>query len=117
MNIAVLTSGRGSNLQAIKDAGIDVTLELTKFTGDDAELLSQLKIHDIDLVVLAGYMRILSPQVVKAYEGKIINIHPSLLPKHKGLNTHQKVLDAGEKWHGCTIHFVTEELDIELVYL
>ena len=74
LNIAVLTSGRGSNLQAIKDAGIDVQLELTKFTGDDQELLDEL--HNIDLIVLAGYMRILSPRIVKEYEGRIINIHP-----------------------------------------
>ena len=64
-----------------------------------------------DLIVLAGFMRILSPWFVKHYEGKIINIHPALLPKYPGLNTHQRVLDAGDEWHGSTVHFVTEELD------
>ncbi len=64
-----------------------------------------------DLIVLAGFMRILSPWFVEHYEGKILNIHPALLPKYPGLNTHQRVLDAGDEWHGSTVHFVTEELD------
>lgn len=63
------------------------------------------------LVVLAGFMRILGDDIVKHYEGHIINIHPSLLPKYPGLNTHTKVLEAGDKEHGTTIHFVTHELD------
>ena len=64
-----------------------------------------------DLIVLAGFMRILSPWFVQHYEGKILNIHPALLPKYPGLNTHQRALDAGDEWHGSTVHFVTEELD------
>lgn len=64
-----------------------------------------------ELIVLAGFMRILSPWFVKHFEGKILNIHPALLPKYPGLNTHQRVLDAGDEWHGSTVHFVTEELD------
>ena len=63
------------------------------------------------LIVLAGFMRILSPAFVDHYEGRILNIHPALLPKYPGLNTHQRVLDAGDEWHGSTVHFVTEELD------
>lgn len=63
------------------------------------------------LVVLAGFMRILTEDFVRAYEGKMLNIHPSLLPKYKGLNTHQKALDAGDKEHGASVHFVTPELD------
>lgn len=66
---------------------------------------------DPELIVLAGFMRILSPWFVQHYEGKIINIHPALLPKYPGLNTHQRALDAGDEWHGSTVHFVTEELD------
>ncbi len=65
----------------------------------------------LDLIILAGFMRILSPWFVEHYEGKILNIHPALLPKYPGLNTHQRVLDAGDEWHGSTVHFVTEELD------
>ena len=64
-----------------------------------------------ELIVLAGFMRILSPWFVRHYEGKILNIHPALLPKYPGLNTHQRALDAGDEWHGSTVHFVTEELD------
>jgi len=64
-----------------------------------------------DLLVLAGFMRILGAAFVERYAGKILNIHPALLPAYPGLNTHQRVLDAGDKWHGSTVHFVTEELD------
>lgn len=64
-----------------------------------------------ELIVLAGFMRILSPWFVAHYEGKILNIHPALLPRFPGLNTHQRVLDAGDEWHGSTVHFVTPELD------
>ncbi|MGD9254823.1 MAG: phosphoribosylglycinamide formyltransferase [Chromatiales bacterium] len=63
------------------------------------------------LVVLAGFMRILTPEFVHHYTGRMLNIHPSLLPKYKGLNTHQRAIDAGDKVHGCSVHFVTEELD------
>ncbi len=64
-----------------------------------------------DLIVLAGFMRILSNKFVRHYSGKVLNIHPSLLPAYPGTNTHQRVLDAGEKEHGVSVHFVTEELD------
>ena len=64
-----------------------------------------------ELLILAGFMRILSPWFVGHYQGRILNIHPALLPAYPGLDTHQRVLDAGEKWHGSTVHFVTEELD------
>lgn len=64
-----------------------------------------------DTVVLAGFMRILSPWFVKRYEGRLVNIHPSLLPRYPGLNTHQRALDAGDKEHGCSIHFVNDDLD------
>ncbi len=64
-----------------------------------------------DLIILAGFMRILSNEFVEHYLHKMMNIHPSLLPKYKGLNTHQRVLDAGDKEHGCSVHFVTPELD------
>lgn len=64
-----------------------------------------------DLIILAGFMRILSDEFVEHYSHKMMNIHPSLLPKYKGLNTHQRVLDAGDKEHGCSVHFVTATLD------
>ena len=70
-----------------------------------------LKTHDIELVVMAGFMRILSDWFVTEWQGKLINIHPSLLPKYKGLDTHQRALDAGDATHGATVHWVTPELD------
>lgn len=74
-------------------------------------LANLVRALDTDLVVLAGYMRILSPAFVRAFEGQIINIHPALLPKYKGLHTHTRVLDAGDKEHGATVHFVSEGVD------
>ena len=77
----------------------------------DRELISIIQQHGVELIVLAGYMRVLTPLFVSHYFGKILNIHPSLLPKFPGLNTHQKVIEASEKYHGATVHFVTQELD------
>ena len=77
----------------------------------DQKLARTVSRYQPDLVVLAGYMRILSAAFVKRFEGKIINIHPSLLPKYKGLNTHQRAIDAGDREHGASVHFVTCELD------
>ncbi len=67
--------------------------------------------YDPDLVILAGWMRILGRKFVQQFQGRLVNIHPSLLPNHKGLNTHQRVIDAGDKTHGATVHFVTAQLD------
>jgi phosphoribosylglycinamide formyltransferase-1 len=64
-----------------------------------------------DLIVLAGFMRILGPKLVELYAGRMLNLHPSLLPKYPGLDTHRRVLEAGDPWHGATVHFVTTELD------
>ena len=77
----------------------------------DRAVAAVLDAYDPDLIVLAGFMRILSPWFVQHYAGRVLNIHPALLPAYPGLDTHQRVLDAGEKWHGSTVHFVTEELD------
>jgi len=77
----------------------------------DTALAEIINRYHADLIVLAGYMRILTPAFVQRFQGKIINIHPSLLPKYRGLNTHQRVLDAGETEHGVTIHYVTDNLD------
>lgn len=72
---------------------------------------ASLKTHDIELVVMAGFMRILSEWFVSEWQGKLINIHPSLLPKYKGLHTHARALEAGDAEHGATVHWVTPELD------
>ena len=77
----------------------------------DHELMIQIDTYQPDLIVLAGYMRILSSEFVRHYTGKMINIHPSLLPKYPGLHTHQRAIDAQDKEHGTSVHFVTEELD------
>lgn len=78
----------------------------------DAELAQVIDRHAPDLVVLAGFMRILTPGFVSRYEGRLINIHPSLLPAFTGLHTHQRAIDAGCKFAGCTVHRVTAELDV-----
>lgn len=80
-------------------------------SGHDLALRKALEGLNPDLILLAGYMRILGPQVLESYEGKILNIHPSLLPRHPGLRTHQRALSSGDKMHGCTVHFVTADLD------
>ena len=74
-------------------------------------ILDELKKNKIDLVCLAGFMKILSNNLIKNFRGKIINIHPSLLPKYKGLNTHQRALNNKEKYSGCTVHYVSSKLD------
>jgi len=77
----------------------------------DQALQAKIDHFSPDLVVLAGFMRILTPEFVRHYSDRMLNIHPSLLPKYRGLNTHQRAIDAGEDEHGVTVHFVTEELD------
>jgi phosphoribosylglycinamide formyltransferase-1 len=77
----------------------------------DARLTAALRRHEPDLIVLAGFMRILGDAFLEAFEGRILNIHPSLLPKYPGLDTHRRVLEAGDRSHGATVHFVTPELD------
>jgi len=77
----------------------------------DQALITKVDLLSPDVIVLAGFMRILTPAFVQHYQGKLLNIHPSLLPKYQGLNTHQRAIDAGDKEHGVSVHFVTEELD------
>lgn len=77
----------------------------------DLDLIKSIDKARPDTVVLAGFMRILTAEFVSHYRGKLLNIHPSLLPKYQGLNTHQRAIDAGDRKHGCSIHFVSEELD------
>jgi phosphoribosylglycinamide formyltransferase 1 len=77
----------------------------------DKELISVIDQHKVEVIILAGFMRILSPDFISKYFGKILNIHPSLLPKFPGLNTHQKAIESSEKIHGASVHFVTVKLD------
>ena len=115
--IAAVISNRADayGLQRAKQAGIATELlDHKQFDGReafDAALIQAIDAHQPDLVVLAGFMRILTPGFVQHYAGRLLNIHPSLLPKYKGLHTHQRALEAGDGEHGCSVHFVTEELD------
>ncbi|CEO38331.1 phosphoribosylglycinamide formyltransferase [Photobacterium kishitanii] len=77
----------------------------------DQALIEKIDAYQPDVIILAGFMRILSAKFVNHYQGRMLNIHPSLLPKYSGLNTHQRAMDAGDKEHGTSVHFVTEELD------
>ena len=116
-NIRAVISNRADayGLQRANDAGIDTrVLDHTAFEGReafDAALIEVIDTFNPQLVVLAGFMRILSAEFVRHYQGRLLNIHPSLLPKYKGLHTHQRALEAGDGEHGCSVHFVTEELD------
>jgi len=116
-SIKIVISDRmdAKGLQRAQKANIATTyIEPAKYQSreqfDDAltEILNQ---HQVSLIVLAGFMRILSDKFVNCHLGKLINIHPSLLPEYKGLNTHQRVIDAGESKHGASVHFVTPKLD------
>ena len=77
----------------------------------EKKILNELKKNKIELICLAGFMKILSKKFIKNFKGKILNIHPSLLPKYKGLNTHQRAIDNKDKYSGCTVHFVNSKLD------
>ena len=144
---AVFISGTGSNLKSLikfsKTTKSPISINLIISNNSEAEglklgkinkirkkvfnfkkknkienqILSILKEHEIKMICLAGFMKILSRNFIKKFKGKIINIHPSLLPKYKGLNTHQRALDNNEKYSGCTVHFVNARLDSGKVIL
>ncbi|MGC5704236.1 phosphoribosylglycinamide formyltransferase [Pseudomonas sp. NFXW11] len=117
VRIAAVISNRADayGLQRAQAAGIPTRfLDHTTFEGREAfdqGLIELIDTFQPKLVVLAGFMRILSAGFVRHYQGRLLNIHPSLLPKYKGLHTHQRALEAGDTEHGCSVHFVTEELD------
>ncbi|SOY50972.1 phosphoribosylglycinamide formyltransferase [Cupriavidus taiwanensis] len=115
--VAAVLSNRpdAAGLQFARQQGIETGVVDHRQHADraafDAALAEAIDAHDPDLVVLAGFMRILTPGFVDRYAGRLLNIHPSLLPCFPGLNTHRQALDAGVKLHGATVHFVTPELD------
>lgn len=117
VDIAVVLSNRpdAHGLNRARDAEIPTScVEHRRFVDResfDRAVAVKLDERGPDLIVLAGFMRILSPWFVRHYEGRILNIHPALLPKYPGLDTHARVLEAGDAEHGSTVHFVTEELD------
>ncbi len=113
---AVISNRPGAHgLERARAAGIATeVLDHTDFASRedfDAELARRIDAHAPDLVILAGFMRILTAGFVRHYAGRLLNIHPSLLPRYPGLHTHQRALEAGDAEHGATVHFVTEDLD------
>ena len=104
-----------AGLERAAAVGIDtVTIDHKTFPDResfDQALVDTLEPFSVDLVILAGFMRILTPVFINRYAGRLLNIHPSLLPRYPGLNTHQRAIDAGDSEAGATVHFVTEELD------
>jgi len=98
--------GHGKKSKIIKKI-----LNFKKRSQSESRILATLKRYDIKMVFLAGFMKILSKNFITKFKGKILNIHPSLLPKYKGLNTHQRALNNKEKYSGCTVHFVNSKLD------
>lgn len=116
--IAVVGSNRpdAAGLKTAADAGVETFAVDHKQYGKDREafereLDTKLLAAGVELIALAGFMRVLTPWFVERWEGRLINIHPSLLPKYPGLDTHQRALDAGDKVHGCTVHHVTAGVD------
>ncbi|WP_346839271.1 phosphoribosylglycinamide formyltransferase [Microbulbifer sp. SAOS-129_SWC] len=116
-NVCAVISNKAEayGLTRARDAGINTVAVSHRDFADresfDRALIEEIDRHQPGLVVLAGFMRILTPEFVRHYSGRLLNIHPSLLPKYQGLHTHQRALDAGDREHGATVHFVTEELD------
>lgn len=117
LDIVIVFSNRADayGLVRARDAGIPaVCVKHGAFVDRerfDRAMARELDDYRPDFLVLAGFMRILSPWFVNHYNGRILNIHPALLPAYPGLDTHQRVLDAGDEWHGSTVHFVTADLD------
>ena len=117
IHLAVVLSNQPDAFGLVRatDAGIPTECVQNADYADresfDQAMVDVLEQHRVDLVVLAGFMRILSNVFIQHFEGRVLNIHPALLPKYPGLNTHQRAIEAGESWHGSTVHFVTEELD------
>ena len=115
INLLISNRADANGLNRAAHAGIDCTI-VKPLKGQprseyDQRLIEAIEPHAPGLIVLAGFMRILSPLFIQHFSGKIINIHPSLLPAYKGLDTHQRVLAAGEKYHGATVHYVIPALD------
>lgn len=144
VKVAILISGRGSNMTSLikaanhkhypariclvisnkagvdgifraQDMGIETLVvphkDFTNRESFEAKLHQTLTEKNIEFICCAGFMRVLTGTFVRKWAGRIINIHPSLLPKYKGLKTHSRAIESGDKYHGCTVHYVTEDLD------
>ena len=112
IDLIISNTNKAKGLKYAKNFNIKKKIINFKFTKSaEKKILSITKKNNIQLICLAGFMKILSNNFIKKYNGKIMNIHPSLLPKYKGLNTHEKVLKNKDAFSGCTVHFVTKKLD------
>ncbi|MEH8020245.1 MULTISPECIES: phosphoribosylglycinamide formyltransferase [Rheinheimera] len=115
VNAVIANKADAYGLVRASEAGISTQVLSHKAYQDrdsyDLALIDAIDQYQPDLVVLAGFMRILTPAFVQHYSGRLLNIHPSLLPKYQGLNTYQRAIDAKDTEHGCSVHFVTEQLD------
>ncbi len=112
--VVVSDKSKAPGLEKARDLGLEtviVTRQKRSREEHDAEIIAELKKRDVELVCLAGYMRLLSADFVRAFPNRILNIHPSLLPSFKGLDAQQQAIDYGAKISGCTVHFVDEHLD------
>ena len=111
INIVISNNKKAYGIRYAKKNGIKFKIIDFSKKREINKLLKILKFNNIKLICLAGFLKILSKEFIKSFKGKIINIHPSLLPKYKGLNTHYRVLENNEKFTGCSVHFVNEKLD------
>ena len=111
MKIGQIDNKKTKGLKYSKNYKIKKKIFDFKNVLSEKKIMNELKKNDIDLICLAGFMKILSKSFINNFRGIILNIHPSLLPKYKGLNTHERVLRDNEKYSGCTVHFVNSRLD------
>ena len=112
INLVISNKFKASGLAFAKKNKIKKKIfEFKNNINDENKVLRYLKVNNINLICLAGFMKILSKNFIKKFNGKILNVHPSLLPKYKGLNTHYRAIKNKEKFSGCTIHFVSKKLD------
>ncbi len=112
IKFVVSNNKKAKGLRYPKKFNIDFSVyNFTKKTKAESKILNDLKNKKIKLICLAGFMKVLSKSFIKKFDNKILNIHPSLLPKYKGLNTHKRVIENKEKFSGCTVHFVNSKLD------
>ena len=111
IKIIICNNSKAKGLQYSKIYKIKKKIFNFKNALSEKKIINELKKNNIDLICLAGFMKILSKSFIKNFRGKILNIHPSLLPKYKGLNTHKKAIKNKDKYSGCTVHFVNSKLD------
>ena len=111
IEMIISNNAKSKGLQYAKVYKIKKKVFDFKNNSSEKKVIDELKKNNINLICLAGFMKILSKNFIKSFKGEILNIHPSLLPKYKGLNTHEKAIENKDKYSGCTVHFVNSKLD------